>query len=104
MSDAKDECPHGLSRLALAEVGMECPECRGRNRVTLTIEWMAALAKLGVKGGLDITIEAAPDEWAAWEKLASNGGLEVAGPTWLLEMWGPAGILLHVVKHEAPTT
>ena len=101
MSDAKDECPHGLSRPALAEVGMECPECRGRNRVTLTLEWMVALAKLGVKGGLDVTIEAAPDEWVQWLALARPTD---ARGVMLLEMWGPAGIRLCVVKHEAPTT
>lgn len=100
MSDAKDECPHGLSRPALAEVGMECPECRGRNRVTLTLEWMVALAKLGVKGGLDVTIEAAPDEWVQWLALARPTD---ARGVMLLEMWGPAGILLRVVKHEAQT-
>jgi len=77
---------------------MECPECRDRNRVTLTLEWMAALAKLGVKGGLDITIEAAPDEYVQWLALARP--TDACG-VMLLEMWGPAGILLRVVKHEA---
>lgn len=77
------------------------------NRVTATLEWLAALAALGVRGGLDITIEAAPEEYNEWLALAHRPTTVVSITRGhnanKLELWGPGGsrvVILEVTGDE----